>query len=168
MKKITARAIAFTALGAAMVVVAQYFGQYIPEKLVKQLVTGTLVNCVLLVFTLRIGVLSGASIGVISAVLAGLLGISQPFLTPLVAGGNALLCLLMWLLHARLTYFPALLFAAAAKCAFLWVSVSLLLQKLNKPPKMVSMLTTMFSWPQMITALCGGVIAWLLWRKLPK
>lgn len=60
-RKLTAW-VAFTAMGAALVTAAQYLGGLIPDIAVifgpfsvRQLITGTLVNCVLLVFTARAG-----------------------------------------------------------------------------------------------------------------
>jgi len=73
-RKLTAW-VAFTAMGAALVTAAQYLGGLIPDIAVifgpfsvRQLITGTLVNCVLLVFTARAGLVSGAVIGVLSEI----------------------------------------------------------------------------------------------------
>ena len=71
-----------TALGVALVVVAQLLGKVIPAGAVitgpfsvTQLVTGSLVNCVLFVFTATTGIWSGVAIGILSSVLATLIGI---------------------------------------------------------------------------------------------
>ena len=65
-----------TALGVALVVVAQLLGKVIPAGAViagpfsvTQLVTGSLVNCVLFVFTATTGIWSGVAIGILSSVL---------------------------------------------------------------------------------------------------
>ena len=62
MKQNGTKWIAYTAMGLALVVVAQYLGSLIPDIAVifgpfsvKQLITGTLVNCILLVFTAKAG-----------------------------------------------------------------------------------------------------------------
>ena len=66
-KQNPAKWIAVTAMGVALVVVAQFLGSRIPSIAtifgpfsVQQLITGTLVNCILLVFTARAGIASGA------------------------------------------------------------------------------------------------------------
>ena len=77
-------------MGVALVVVAQFLGSRIPSIAtifgpfsVQQLITGTLVNCVLLVFTATGGSSPpGAVIGVLSALLAAFLGISQVVVSP--------------------------------------------------------------------------------------
>ena len=65
----TTKWIAYTAMGVALVVVAQFLGSRIPSIAtifgpfsVQQLITGTLVNCILLVFTARSGVASGSDV----------------------------------------------------------------------------------------------------------
>ena len=92
-----------TALGVALVVVAQLLGKVIPAGAViagpfsvTQLVTGSLVNCVLFVFTATTGIWSGVAIGILSSVLATLIGIGPaiPAVTPVIACGNASLTLM--------------------------------------------------------------------------
>lgn len=171
-----AKWIAVTAMGVALVVVAQYLGSLIPDIAVifgpfsvKQLITGTLVNCVLLVFTAMAGLTSGAVIGFLSAFLAAFMGISQIVVSPAVAIGNALLCVVYSLLARRPSWHvPAMLVGAVVKCAFLWLTVPLILGLAGLPEKQTTMLSIMFSWPQGITALCGGIVSWPIIARLKK
>lgn len=168
-KKQPAAWVAVTAMGVALVTAAQYLGGLIPDIAVifgpfsvRQLITGTLVNCVLLVFTARAGLGSGAVIGALSAVLAALLGISQLVISPLVAAGNILLCLVYWFLAERMNHICGVIAGAALKCAFLWLTVPMVLSAAGLPEKQAGMLSIMFSWPQFVTALCGGLLAWVI------
>ena len=164
----TTKWISYTAMGVALVVVAQFLGSRIPSIAtifgpfsVQQLITGTLVNCILLVFTARSGVTSGAVIGVLSSVLAAAFGISQIVVTPMVAVGNALLCIVYGLLARRPSWhIPAMIIGAVVKCAFLWLTVPMVLAAAGLPEKQTAMLSIMFSWPQGVTALCGGLLSW--------
>ena len=53
--------------------------------------------------------------------------------------------------------------AAIIKCGFLWISIPMVLKIIPYIlPNQVLMLTTMFSWPQGITAVCGGLITVLV------
>ena len=97
-------------MGVALVVVAQLLGKVIPAGAaiagpfsVTQLVTGSLVNCVLFVFTATTGIWSGVAIGILSSVLATLVGIGPavPAVTPVIACGNAVLALFFGLLHGK-------------------------------------------------------------------
>lgn len=172
----TTKWIAITAMGVALVVVAQFLGSRIPSIAtifgpfsVQQLITGTLVNCILLVFTARAGIASGAVIGVLSSILAALFGISQMVVTPMVAVGNALLCIIYGLLARRPSWhIPAVLLGAVVKCAFLWLTVPMVLAVAGLPEKQTAMLSIMFSWPQGVTALCGGLLSWPIIPRLKK
>lgn len=168
--------IAYTAMGIALVVVAQFLGSRIPSIAtifgpfsVQQLITGTLVNCILLVFTARAGIASGAVIGVLSAFLAAFMGISQVVVSPMVAVGNALLCIIYGLLARRPSWHvPAMIVGAVVKCAFLWLTVPMVLAAAGLPEKQTAMLSIMFSWPQGVTALCGGLLSWPIIARLKK
>lgn len=172
----TTKWIAYTAMGVALVVVAQFLGSRIPSIAtifgpfsVQQLITGTLVNCILLVFTARSGVTSGAVIGVLSSILAAAFGISQIVVTPMVAVGNALLCIVYGLLAPRPSWhIPAMIIGAVVKCAFLWLTVPMVLAAAGLPEKQTAMLSIMFSWPQGVTALCGGLLSWPIIARLKK
>ena len=107
MKDKTVRFITFTAMGIALVILAQLLGNVLPAGFTvvgpftgKQLLTGSLVNCVLFVFTGAVGLWSGVIIGLLSSILAHFFGIG-PILpvVPVVACGNALLCLVFGLLR---------------------------------------------------------------------
>ncbi len=174
-----AKLIARTALGIALVVVAQLLGKMIPSIAVifgpfsvSQLITGSLVNCILLVFTHNVGLVSGLLIGVLSSILATLLGVGPivPAVTPVIALGNAVLVIVFWVLcKIKLPKLLAIIAAAAAKCAFLWLFVPKVLRMLPEvPEKQAAMLGIMFSWPQGITALCGGLLALAVMRPLSK
>ena len=172
----TTKWISYTAMGVALVVVAQFLGSRIPSIAtifgpfsVQQLITGTLVNCILLVFTARSGVTSGSVIGVLSSVLAAAFGISQIVVTPMVAVGNALLCIVYGLLARRPSWhIPAMIIGAVVKCAFLWLTVPMVLAAAGLPEKQTAMLSIMFSWPQGVTALCGGLLSWPIIARLKK
>lgn len=170
-----AHTVALTAMGMALVLAAQYLGGLIPAIAVifgpfsvKQLITGTLVNAVLLVFTARAGLVSGAAIGILSALAAPLLGISQLAIAPLVALGNATLCAVYRPLSKRAHHLAAAAAGAALKCALLWLTVPPALHAAGFPPKQAAMLSVMFSWPQAVTALCGGFLSWPVLVRLKK
>ena len=169
-----------TALGLALVLLAQLLGKMIPAMAVifgpfslSQLITGTIINCVLIVFTVRTGFWSGALIGVLSSVLATMLGMGPifPLITPAIAVGNVLLVFSFWLLGRRGKggAITAVILGAGVKCAFLWVCVPTLLKLIPEAlPAQIKVLTIMFSWPQGITALCGGFIALVVLSRLKK
>ena len=124
---------------------------------------------------------------VISPMCAFLLGIAPNFITvaPIMLG-NSLYVLLLWLLgrkgKALWQRAVALVSASVVKFATLYVLVvqiicgaasgDLLGKKIGSvvvlAPPMLQMLPVMFSWPQLVTALIGGVLSLLLMPVLRK
>ena len=168
------RWIARTAMGIALIIVAQLLGKAFPAGAVivgpfsvNQLVTGSLVNCVLFVFTAVSGIGCGVTVGIVSAMLAQFIGIGPAVraVSPVVASGNALLAVCFGLMLGRegahgARLWIAMAISAVIKCAFLWITVPLLLGLLSGvKPQQVQMLSIMFSWPQACTALLGGTLA---------
>ena len=139
-----------------------------------QLVTGSCVNAILAVSALVGGLSCGATVALISPVLAYLLGIAPQVLTvPAIMVGNTVYVVLLSLLADKsgknlLKQLIAWVTAAAAKFASLyaivvWLICGVLAQNLMasgmlKEP-MLKALPATFSWPQLFTALIGGAVA---------
>lgn len=166
--------IATAAVGIAMVIIAQLLGKVIPAALVpllgisaSQLITGSLVNCVLFVFSEIFGMYCGISIGICSAVIASFIGVGPSIaaIVPIIACGNALLCLIYCCMK-KVSRILAVVVSAVGKCAFLWIGVSVALSFLSLKQAQASMLTLIFSWPQGITALAGGLIAAVISKRI--
>lgn len=168
-----------TAVMLALLICLQWAGSRIPDPLTKQLITGTAVNCVLAVTTLLVGFNSGIAVALISPIFAFLFGIASNFITvaPIMLGNSCYVALL-YVIIGKARKFGwrqpvALITAAGVKFAVLYVLVvkvicgvasgALLGKKLGDimllNDKMMTMLPTMFTWPQLITALTGGIIA---------
>ena len=136
-----------------------------------QLVTGSVVNFVLIACVLVCGLSAGLTIAVLSPFFAFILGIvhALPPLLPVIALGNAVIVLMVYVIckqmpsysAANLIKGAAAIFAGAAvKALFLWAAISkLLIPALAIPAKQAAALTLSFSWPQFTTALIGGALA---------
>lgn len=168
-----------TAVLLALLICLQWLGSMIPSQMIKQLITGTCVNCVLAVAAFYAGYGSGLIVALISPVFAYLLGIAPNFITVLpIMAGNACYVVLLRLIAGK-SGKPfwkqpvALSVAASAKFAVLYLLVvkvicgvaadALLGKKVGDvvvlAPPMLKMLPAMFAWPQLITAISGGIIA---------
>ena len=150
MKKATLR-ITYTAALLALLIVLQW-----ATRAAGQLVTGSCVNCVL-------------AVAVVSPFVAFFLGIGPKNIAvvPAIAVGNAVLVMLLWLfLHRRITVLNGIfgvLAAAAGKFLVLYLLVvQLLCRLLTLPEKQAAMFSSMFSWPQLVTALIGAAAAMAL------
>lgn len=172
-----------TGLLLALVLAAQFLGKLIPGGAallgplsLTQLVTGSLVNLLLVLAAAVTGTLSGVVIGVLSALLATLLGVGPPFpqISPVIAVANALLVLFAGLFFrlgqkrgGRALTACGLVLAAAVKCAFLWLTVPFALSLIPEIKEaQLKALSLMFSWPQFVTAVAGSLLALLVLPSL--
>ena len=175
-----------TAVMLALLICLQWVGSLIPVQMTKQLVTGTFVNCVLTVTALVVGLSGGVTLALISPVFAFLLGIAPNFITvgPIMLG-NACYVLLLRALGSKGSGWRkpvALVAASAVKFAVLYGLVVMLIcgplsgallgkkwgETVLLAPPMLKMLPVMFSWPQLVTALAGGSLAYGIAATLKK
>lgn len=159
--------VARTAVLIALLVALQFV-----TKGLGQFVTGSCVNLVLGIAALVGGLWCGVAVAVLSPFFAYFLGITTMpiLLVPGIAVGNAVLVVALYFLAARtirsregkhvVGRYAAAVAAAAAKFAALWlVVVKILIPLAGLPAEKVKVLSTTFTWPQLITALIGGCLA---------
>ena len=152
-----------------------------------QYITGSLVNCVLAVSALTAGLSSGLVIALLSPIFAYLLGIApQLVVVPAIMAGNCALVLVLWAVGRgdAPMWRKAVAVVLAAVCKFVvlyllvvqvicGVGASFLLgQSFFGAPvllqPMIQALPLTFSWPQLITALIGGVLGILVSKILTR
>lgn len=155
-----------TAVCLALLIAVQFF-----TKSLGQLVTGSCVNLVLAIAALTGGVWSGAAVALISPFCAYLLGIGPAFLpmVPCVSLGNAVYAVLFGLLVGKFlrekrmpAAYGSMVLAAAAKFAALYAVLVRLVAPAVVPAAKLSTVTAAFTWPQLLTAVIGGVLACLI------
>ena len=151
-----------TAMFIAMLVAVQFI-----TKALGQIVTGSCVNFILSMCALTCGILSATAVAIISPFCAFLLGIGTPIiaLVPFIGLGNFVFVLLICLLDGRIklgkvSRIAVAVIAAAAKFLTLYVSITkIILPMLALPEAKITVLSASFAWPQLITALIGGILA---------
>ena len=141
------------------------------------LITGTIVNLLLIVSVMTCGLASGLSVAVISPIVAKFFGIG-PFwiLIPFIAAGNIALILLWHFVgnlkteHKYVANIAALITAAAAKFFVLYMGIVKVAVPfiLGLPEQQAAVISQMFSFPQLITASAGGALAVLILPSLKK
>ena len=132
-----------------------------------QFVTGSCVNLILGVSTLVGGLWCGLTVALLSPFFAFALGIGPALIqiVPAIAVGNIVLVLVLWLICRKAKKLSPLSYGgavAASVCKFAVLYalvVLLLLPLLGLPEKQVAMMSAMFSWPQLVTALIGSFLA---------
>lgn len=142
------------------------------------ILTGSIVNLLLITSVMTCGLASGLAVAVVSPVAAKLFGIGPLWsILPFIAAGNAALVLTWHFLGNRsiagkryLAYLAALIAAAVVKFLVLYVGiVKIAIPKLlDLPEQQATVVSHMFSLPQLITALSGGALAIVLFPRLQK
>jgi hypothetical protein len=134
-----------------------------------QWITGPLVNALLILTVLWLGVSQAIFVGMVTplgAFASGILPLPLLVMVPFIAIGNAILVSVFGGIR-RANQWAALAIAAVTKVAFLYLAVTLLVahplslviggqgQEVAVPASIVNMM----SWPQLLTALAGGALA---------
>lgn len=162
-----------TAMFLALLVVLQAA----TASLGNTLITGTAVNMLLIVSVMTCGKMSGTMVAVLSPILAKGLGIGPLWsLIPFIIVGNILLVLLWHVIANRRSWPPlaaeiaALAAGALAKFLVLYVGIVKLAVPLwlGLTGTQAELISGMFSIPQLITAIFGGIAALLLLAPLKK
>lgn len=129
-----------------------------------QLVTGTLVNGMLLISAGYVGMWSGVIIGLLTPVLAFLFGIMKfPPMIPFIMVGNALYVLVFSGMKNKPV---GMVLGSLVK--FLWLSGSVYYVLPLFGVKAPVALVEMFTFPQLATAVMGGILALLVLSLLKK
>ena len=140
---------------------------FLPSLINQQAITGPLINAILLIAAVQLGLSSAITIGLIPSVVAlsrGLLPLALAPVVPFIMLSNALYVIL-FAQFKNTSFSLAVLLAAVSKFVLLYaVSQGLLASLL--PQQFLSSASQMMSWPQLITALVGGLIAYLFLKGI--
>lgn len=141
-----------------------------------QMITGSCVNFVLAIcaFILELGY--GIAVAFISPFLAFIVGVGPAFLpiVPCVSIGNVAFVVCLHFLFKKLNNTFALrevgvIASSLVKFIFLYVLVVvLIIPSLGLPDAKAGVISTMFSFPQLITAIIGGTLANIVNSYIPK
>lgn len=129
-----------------------------------QVITGTLVNATLFIATILVGVPGAILIAFLPSVVAlstGLLPAVMAPMIPFIIAGNIILVLTFAFMKDR--FIVGVLSASFLKFLFIYLSVSFSV-KMAFEGQITSIILGMLSWPQLMTALMGGLIAYAVIR----
>jgi len=132
-----------------------------------QFITGTIVNASLLMSVILFGFPGAAVLCFVPSIISlftGLLPWVMAPMVPFIIMGNILLVLIFDLLRKR-NFFLGLFPAALLKFSFLFLISNYLIRFFVKEA-VASSIAVMMSWPQLVTALLGGVVAYSLYNSL--
>jgi hypothetical protein len=140
-----------------------------PLFIKQQLVAGTIVNATLIIGVSLLGARDGLLIGLLPSSIALATGLLSPALAPMIPFiiiGNALLVLAFNYL-SKINFWVGAIVGSVVKFAFLYgtstVVIGLLINKQVAPA-----VAQMMAWPQLVTAVAGGILAFGVIRLLKK
>lgn len=145
---------------------------FLPFFIHLQWVTGPIINAVLILALILVGIRGALMIALIPSVIAlssGLLPAVLAPMVPFIMLGNAILVVSVdWfyrnIKNTQSGYWIGVGAGAVLKFLFLFLSVDLISRLLLKQELAVKV-AQMMSWPQLATALAGGVLAWVFLRS---
>lgn len=158
-----------SALLLALMVVFQSIRLVIPvPPVLSMFVIGSAVNACLLLAVEMIHWQAAFVLAAAAPIIAAWQQVlpSPVFIIP-VAAAN-LIYVLLYAMLLKTNRWLAVGGAALAKVLGLYVMISLTLEFAQLPAKLVAVLNMMFSYPQFITGVLGGIFCYLLTRKLNK
>ena len=128
-----------------------------------QIITGTIVNASLLVGVVLLGMRGAVLLCFLPSLISlmtGSLAMVMAPMVPFIIIGNVSLVYIFNLLRKR-NYFLGLIPAALVKFSFLFLVSNFLISFFIKQP-VADKIAVMMSYPQLITALMGGVVAYFV------
>lgn len=176
MKKntLSAKQIATGGILIAIMILSQFL------KNLSVYITGPIVNTVLIIATLSLGLVMGLILSVIAPVTSFFITGSPimaaiPWIIPAVMVGNIIICVAAHIFNGKIKKawgLPAGLAAGSVlKALFMGGVISnflLVYVPSNLPEKAIAVAKTTFSVTQLITALIGSVLAWIIWMAVGK
>ncbi len=147
---------------------------FLPFLIHLQWITGPIINALLILILFLVGIRSALVVALIPSLMAlagGLLPAVLAPAVPFIMISNVIYILTIdrfydWSKNSETGYIRGILAASILKFAFLYLSVNWISNLLIKQELAVK-IAQMMSWPQLATAVIGGMIAWaiLKWLK---
>jgi hypothetical protein len=139
----------------------------LPALFHNQWITGPIINATLLLATVLVGPTEAVLLGLMPSTMAflgGLLPLPLAPMLPFIMIGNAVMVMTFHTVRPK-NFWGAVGLAALFKFAFMHGSVVFLLSRMMDSG-LTAKLAVMMSWPQLFTAIIGGVIAYPIIKAL--
>ena len=168
-----------TAVMLACVIVFQWLGKLLGDAIFpgvgSTILVGSLVNLVLYVTTIFCGVIGAVCVGLLTPVMALVIGqLAFPVLIPFVGLGNVILVLAFWALtkYVKLpdlaTKAMGVVWGSLLKFLYMGFALVALLPVLGFNEKQVAMMSVNYGWVQLVAAIIGGIIFYGVYKGLQK
>ncbi len=170
--RLTTKQIATAGLLLAICIVSQFFKNF------SVFITGPIINACLILATLTCSLIPGLILAVITPITAFFITGNPimsaiPLMIVMIIAGNAILVLFVYFFGEKtsIRFLMGMILGSIVKAAFMGLTISLWLLPTYLPEAKSAMLPTLqanFSTVQLITALIGAAIAYVVWIPLKK
>jgi riboflavin transporter len=154
LEKITTKELALFSLFSSLIILFPFFGS--------QAVTGPVVNATLFLAVIFLGIRSAVLLSIFPSIIALAVGFLPlpiaPFI-PFIVIGNVIMVSVFYRFQDN--YWVSVFLASFSKFLFLYIS-SFFVSKVLFTEIASKMIVTIMSWPQLATALSGGLIAYFI------
>lgn len=133
----------------------------LPHYVHNQFITGPIVNATLFIAAVILGAGNAILIGLVPSVVAlvsGLLPAPLAPMVPFIMISNAVM-ILTFSYFRKVNYWGGVMGATLFKYAFLYLTSTIVVGLISNHNIALKAAATMMAWPQIVTALIGGVIA---------
>lgn len=133
----------------------------LPHYVHNQFITGPIVNAVLFIAVVTLGVGNAILIGLIPSVVAlisGLLPVPLAPMVPFIMISNAIM-ILTFSYFRKVNFWGGVIGGTLFKYAFLYLTSTIVVGLISNHNIGLKAAATMMAWPQIVTAIAGGVIA---------
>lgn len=133
----------------------------VPHYIHNQFITGSIVNATLFLAVTQLGVGNAIMIGLLPSVVAltsGLLPLPLAPMVPFIMISNAIM-IITFSNFKKINYWAGIFGGALFKYAFLFLTSQIVVNLITNQNIASKASATMMAWPQIVTALIGGVIA---------
>jgi len=141
----------------------------LPAFIHLQYITGPIVNAILFISAALLGVEAAILIGLIPSLVALSMGLLPAVLAPMVPFimvSNTIMIIIFAYFWQK-NFWSGMIMASLLKFAFLFSASSLVINLLLKK-EIAAQVAAMMSWPQLLTALTGGLIALAFLKGIKK
>ncbi len=134
----------------------------LPHYVHNQFITGPIVNATLFIAAVVLGAGNAILIGLVPSVVAlvsGLLPLPLAPMVPFIMISNAILIIVFSYIR-KVNFWGGVLGATLFKYAFLYLTSTIIVGLISNHNIAAKAAATMMAWPQIVTAVVGGIIAY--------
>ena len=133
----------------------------LPHYIHNQFITGPIVNAMLFIAVMTVGAGNAILIGLIPSVVAlisGLLPVPLAPMVPFIMISNAIM-IIVFSYFRKVNFWGGVMGGTLFKYAFLYLTSTVVVGLISNHNIAVKAAATMVAWPQIVTAIAGGIIA---------